>query len=90
MVGSLDLLQRCYAGVETRDEVLRLHPMIPRELCSLAFQVRYRRHVVDIEVTTERAIVRVGLSDEEPLEVEIEGTRHTLEPGRALDVTLQT
>ena len=53
MVGSLDLLQRGYAGVETRDEVLRLHPVIPRELRSLAFQVRYRRHLVDIEVTTE-------------------------------------
>ena len=51
---SLDLLQRGYAGVETRDDVLRLHPGIPRELRSLAFQVRYRRHLVDIEVTTEQ------------------------------------
>jgi len=90
MVGTLDLLQRGYAGVETRDEVLRLHPMIPRELCSLAFQIRYRRHIVDIEVTPDRAIVRVGRSDESPLEVEINGTRHTLDPGSALDVTLES
>ena len=90
MVGSLDLLQRGYAGVETRDDVLRLHPGIPRELRSLAFQVRYRRHLVDIEVTTERAIVRVGMSDERPLELEIEGNRCSLEPGRVLDVRLQS
>jgi trehalose/maltose hydrolase-like predicted phosphorylase len=90
MVESLDLLQRGYAGVETRDEVLRLHPVIPRELQSLAFQVRYRRHLVDIEVTTERAAVRVGLSDEPPLEVEIEGTHYALEPGHAIDVPLAT
>ena len=45
----------------------------PPELRSLAFQVRYRRHLVDIEVTTERAIVRVGMSDERPLELEVEG-----------------
>ena len=90
MAGTLDLLQRGYAGVETRDEVLRLHPVIPRELRSLAFQIRYRRHIVDIEVTTERAIVRVGRSDEAPLEVEIGGTRHTVDPGSALDVPLDT
>jgi alpha,alpha-trehalase len=88
MVGSLDLLQRGYAGVETRDEVLRLHPVIPRELRSLAFEVRYRRHLVDIEVTTERATVRVGMSDETPLEIEIEGARYSLEPGQALQVPL--
>lgn len=90
MVGSLDLLQRGYGGVETRDEVLRLHPEIPGELGSLAFQIRYRRHIVGIEVTTERATVRVGLSDEEPLEIEIEGAHYALEPGHALEVPLAT
>jgi trehalose/maltose hydrolase-like predicted phosphorylase len=89
MVGSLDLLQRGYAGVETRDEVLRLHPFIPAELRSLAFQIRYRRHLVDIEVTTTQASVRVGPSDEAPLAVEIEGTQHTLEPGHVLEVRLE-
>ena len=90
MVGSLDLLQRGYAGVETRDEVLRIHPVIPRELRSLALQVRYRRHLVDIELTTERAIVRVGLSDEAPLDVEIEGVPYSLAPGHVLDVPLRS
>jgi alpha,alpha-trehalase len=88
MVGSLDLLQRGYAGVETRDAVLRLHPVIPGELRSLAFQVRYRRHLVDVEVTTERATIRVAMSAERPLEVEVEGARHTLEPGHVLEVPL--
>jgi alpha,alpha-trehalase len=89
MVGSLDLLLRGYAGLETRDEVLRLHPRIPAELRSLAFQLRYRRHVIDVEVTTERALVRVGMSDETPLELEVDGRRWSLAPGRALDVPLQ-
>jgi alpha,alpha-trehalase len=90
MVGTLDLLVRGYAGLETRDEVLRLHPRIPAELRSLSFQLRYRRHVIDVEVTTERALVRVGMSDEAPLELEVEGRRWSLAPGRALDVPLQT
>ena len=64
--------------------------VIPNELGSLAFQIRYRRHLVDIEVTTERAIVRVGMSDEAPLELEIEGNQCSLEPGRVLDVRLKS
>jgi trehalose/maltose hydrolase-like predicted phosphorylase len=88
MVGSLDLLQRGYAGVETRDRMLRLHPGIPRELHSLAFEVRYRGQIVDIEVTTDRATVRAAVSDEQPLEVEIEGVLHSLEPGHTLEVPL--
>jgi trehalose/maltose hydrolase-like predicted phosphorylase len=88
MVGTLDLLQRGYAGMETRNGVLRLHPTIPRELEALAFQIRYRRHLVDIEVTTEEATVRVALSDEAPLDVEIEGVRHSLAPGHAIQVPL--
>jgi trehalose/maltose hydrolase-like predicted phosphorylase len=88
MVGSLDLLQRGYAGVETRDEVLRLHPRIPHELDSLAFQVRYRRQILDIEATTDQATVRSAVSDEPPLDVEIEGVHHSLEPGHTLEVPL--
>ncbi len=86
MVGTLDLLQRGYAGLETRDDVLRLHPAIPVELGSLAFEVRYRRHVVGVEITPTTATVRVGQSDESPLEIEIEGVCHILEPGGTIEV----
>jgi trehalose/maltose hydrolase-like predicted phosphorylase len=88
MAGTLDLLQRVYAGLETRDDVLRLHPAIPSELRSLAFEVRYRRHVVAIRVTPTTAEVRVGTSHEHPLEIEIEGVLHSVEPGGTLAVTL--
>ena len=88
MVGTLDLLQRGYAGLETRDDVLRLHPAIPVELGSLAFEVRYRRHVVGIEITPTTATVRVGRSDESPLEIEIEGVCHVLDPGDTIEVAL--
>jgi trehalose/maltose hydrolase-like predicted phosphorylase len=88
MAGALDLLQRVYAGLETRDDVLRLHPAIPTELGSLSFRVRYRQHVVDIGITARTATVRVEEANLPPLEVEIEGLLQLVEPGRSIEVTL--
>ena len=88
MAGTLDLLQRMYAGLETRDDMLRLHPAIPRELGSLAFEVHYRCHVVGIEVTPTTAVVRVGASHEPPLEIEIDGVLYSVEAGCTLEVAV--
>ena len=44
MAGTVDLLQRGYTGLETRDDVLWLDPTLPAGLAELAFKLRYRRH----------------------------------------------
>ena len=40
MAGTLDLVQRCYTGLETRQVVLRFNPVIPEELGAVAFDIR--------------------------------------------------
>lgn len=42
MAGSVDLLQRCYAGVEVRDGELHLNPQWPADLGPLRFHIRVR------------------------------------------------
>jgi alpha,alpha-trehalase len=59
MAGTVDLVQRCYAGLETHQDVLWLDPALPDELPSLHFRVHYRGHRVDIRIGEER--VRVGV-----------------------------
>ena len=44
MAGTVDLILRCYTGLETRDDVLRLHPILPPELDRVQFQLNYRGH----------------------------------------------
>jgi alpha,alpha-trehalase len=71
MAGSVDLLQRCYLGIETRDDVLWLNPLLPPEVQSLTLDVRYRRRWLNLavakgELTVEaqdwgEGTVRVGL-----------------------------
>ena len=46
MVGSLDLLQRCYTGLDTRHDILWFNPLLPDELPSLHFDLRYRDQVI--------------------------------------------
>ncbi len=88
MAGTVDLLQRCYTGLELRHDVLAFDPVIPPDLGSLAFGIRYRGHVVHLEFTTELARVRVDLDEGAPITVEVAGTRRQVHPGELFEVSL--
>jgi alpha,alpha-trehalase len=59
MAGTVDLLQRCYGGVEARGDVLWFDPALPDELPALGFLLHYRGHRVDIAIARDR--LRVGV-----------------------------
>jgi trehalose/maltose hydrolase-like predicted phosphorylase len=73
MAASLTMLQRSFAGVEQRDDVLWVNPAWPRALVTMGFQVWYRGAPVDVVISdssvtvTSRAAdgrrVRVGRGD---------------------------
>jgi trehalose/maltose hydrolase-like predicted phosphorylase len=86
MAGTVDLLLRCYTGLELRDDVLRLHPVVPVELGSLAFSVRYRRHLVHLEFTPELARVHVDRDEGDAITVDIDGSVHAVRPGETIEV----
>ncbi len=88
MAGTLDLLQRCYSGLETREDVLRINPAIPPELGRLAFDVHYRGHLVVFDLTPDRASVRVDVDQGGPIAVEYRGVAHEVQPGTTLEIDL--
>ena len=88
MAGTLDLVQRCYTGLELLLDRLRLHPAIPPELSRLRFGVRYRGHLLHIDVTDERLHVTVDPDEGGSVRLEVDGVLHDLVPGEALDVVL--
>ena len=55
MAGAVDVLQRCYTGLEVRDEVLYLHPRLPQELRHLHLDIRYCGHSLALDITSELA-----------------------------------
>ena len=54
MAGTLDLVQRCYTGLEIRDGTVRFNPRLPDELTELRFGFRYRNQRVDVAITRDR------------------------------------
>jgi alpha,alpha-trehalase len=51
MAGTIDLIQRCYLGIEMRANVLHFDPVLPPDLARVRARLRYRRQTLDVEVT---------------------------------------
>jgi alpha,alpha-trehalase len=50
MAGTVDLVQRGYTGIETRDDVLWLNPQLPTELTRLRLKVRYHQASIQLDI----------------------------------------
>jgi len=82
MAGTVDLAQRCYTGLETREGVLWLSPGLPEGLDGLDLAVRYRGHWgVHLHVTPAVLQVLVAGSDAAPVKVGFKGEVVAIEPG---------
>ncbi len=76
MAGTLDLVQRYYAGAQIRDSVLYFDPRLPSGLGGLSFQLQFRE--ASILVTLGRDLLT--------LEVQPEGASHEIQAGIPGDV----
>ncbi len=54
MAGTVDVLQRCYTGLELRGEVLWLNPRLPTPMRRLHLFVHYRGHSLALDITQGR------------------------------------
>jgi trehalose/maltose hydrolase-like predicted phosphorylase len=82
MAGSIDLVQRCYTGLEVRDDVLWLNPRLPDHVGSLSFTLTYREQWVDVTITRDRITVHTRPSAAPPVKVNLCGETFEL-PGGA-------
>jgi trehalose/maltose hydrolase-like predicted phosphorylase len=84
MAGTVDLAQRCYTGLEAREDVLWLNPSLPEELDGLDFDVRYRGNWgINLHLTPDRLRVRVPASCAVPVRIGVKGEVVELAPGSA-------
>lgn len=88
LAGTVDLAQRCYGGIVTRDGVLWLDPALPKELARLRFELHYRGHRLRVEVADSTLRVAARPSITPPIAVGHAGEVTTLEAGSALHWSL--
>ena len=84
MVGSVDLVQRCFTGLETRGNRIVLSPNWPESLGALGFPIHYRGHHMHVRVSGRGAEVSVGPHDVPPVTIECHGRVEEVAPGRTI------
>jgi trehalose/maltose hydrolase-like predicted phosphorylase len=84
MAGSIDLLQRCFTGLETRGDRLILNPMWPEDLGSLRMPIHYRGYRMHLTITGRSAEISVDPADHPPVAIECRGRVTTLTPGTSV------
>jgi trehalose/maltose hydrolase-like predicted phosphorylase len=89
MAGTVDLILRCYAGLEIRDDVLRLHPSLPPELGHTAFEMVYRGQPISVELSRAQVRLRLHPHSGAPITVCIEDQMSVLSPGDEHVVALE-
>jgi alpha,alpha-trehalase len=80
MSGTVDLMQRAFTGIEVRGDVLHFNPNLPEGLMRLKFRLRYRKHVVEVEITQDKLVLNSRWMGPEPLVFALRGERHQLLP----------
>ncbi|QSB16799.1 glycoside hydrolase family 65 protein [Natronosporangium hydrolyticum] len=85
MAGSVDVLQRCFAGVETRGDTLWLNPYWPPQLGTLEFDIQYREHPLRLRITGETIRVAAGPGRRPPIRLRCRGEVALLGPGEAVE-----
>ncbi len=86
MAGSVDLLQRCFTGLETREDRLVLAPHFPESLGPIEFPFVYRGHRLHLRVSGRSAALTAESGTTGPIDVECRGRVHRLWPGRTIEV----
>ncbi|MDY6055027.1 beta-phosphoglucomutase family hydrolase [Micrococcus sp.] len=89
MAGTVDTVIRCYSGLETRDDVVRLDPRLPSQLPGARFTIRYHQQPVVIHMTQENVTVTAGEGMWHEVPMVVAGQERTLHPGEEFTVALQ-
>ena len=81
MAGSIDLLQRCFTGLEVRCDRLVLGPQWPDTLGALEFPIYYRGRKLWLTVSGRTVEVAAEPGNQESIEIMCRDTVVTLQPG---------
>ena len=88
MAGTVDILQRCYTGLEFHEDILFLNPSIPEGLPRLSMRIKYRGNWLDITATPAAMTISANRCDIEAAKISFRDKIHNLTPGQTLTFEL--
>lgn len=78
---TVDIIQRCYSGMEPRDDVLWFNPKLPDELPSVRMRIRYRGHWLTVFINHQKMRILVDRSLYTAAQIGFNGEVHTIRQG---------
>jgi alpha,alpha-trehalase len=81
MAGTVDLIHRCYTGLECRGNALHFNPCLPEDVEGIRLEIRYRRQLLEIEVTQEVLTITSHPLRAHPITIAYRGHYRELSPG---------
>lgn len=73
MAGTVDMIQRCYTGLEVKGDVLVLNPRLPANLTEIRQKIRYRGHWIDMVVNNTSLKISFEKGWGNPVKIQIGG-----------------
>lgn len=88
MAGTVDLIQRCYLGLEVQRNVLFLDPWLPDEMQCLKTCLWFRGQNLDLEVTRDKLCVSSRQLTADPITIAYRGLFQMASPGSCYEFRL--
>lgn len=84
MAGSLDLLERCYSGLDTHGGALRFNPLLPDEIATLEMALRYRNQIITVHIDHSELRLDSAPGPAPAITVALGDDHRRLSPGRSV------
>jgi len=81
MAGTVDIVQRCYPGMTTQDDVLWFEPRLPSQLVRLSFTMQYRGQSLNVDLHHGQLKVQARHSTAMPIKIGYHKEVFTLNSG---------
>ena len=86
MAGTVDIVQRCYTGIETRKGRLFLNPRLPEEITSMQLHIRYRGHHLGLRTDRSSTTVTAAPDGASTVMIESNGQLYELGAGQTVEI----
>ena len=84
MAGTVDIVQRCYTGLEIRQDVLWFNPRLPDAVHSLCMKMRFRGHTLELDITPDEMRIAAQRTPADPIRIGIGDKVARLSSGETL------
>ncbi|EKV30555.1 Trehalose-6-phosphate phosphatase [Caenispirillum salinarum AK4] len=83
MAGTVDLVQRCFTGLDERGGALHFDPVMPHHLKDVALRVRYQERWLDVAIKDDCLTLTAAPDWREPMPIVVRGAETTLNAGES-------